>query len=72
MRMWVQSLASLGGLKIWRYHGLWCRLQIRLGSYVAVAVAIAPIRPLAWQPPYAVHAALKRQKIKKKKKKEIR
>ena len=28
---------------------LWCR-----------PVATAPIRPLAWEPPYAVHAALKR------------
>ena len=38
---------------------LWCRLA-----------AIAPIRPLAWEPPYAVGAALKRQKTKKKKKVE--
>ena len=40
---------------------LWCRL-----------VATAPIRPLAWEPPYAVGAAqemAKRQKKKKKKKK---
>ena len=28
------------------------------------------IRPLAWEPPYAVGAALKRKKKKKKKKKE--
>ena len=28
--------------------------------------AVAPIRPLAWEPPYAVGAALKRQKTKKK------
>ena len=33
---------------------LWCR-----------PAATAPIQPLAWEPPYAVHAALKRQKIKK-------
>ena len=38
--------------------------------------ATAPIRPLAWEPPYAVSAALKGQKTekkggkKKKKKKE--
>ena len=35
--------------------------------------AIAPIRPLAWEPPYAAGAALekaKRPKKKKKKKKE--
>ena len=31
---------------------LWCRLA-----------ATAPIQPLAWEPPYAVDAALKRQKI---------
>ena len=30
--------------------------------------AIAPTRPLAWEPPYAVGAALKRQKDKKIKK----
>ena len=30
--------------------------------------ATAQIRPLAWEPPYAVGAALKKQKTKKKKK----
>ena len=34
---------------------LWCRLA-----------ATAPIRPLAWEPPYAVCVALKRQKDKTK------
>ena len=34
---------------------LWCR-----------SVATAPIRPLAWEPPYAAGIALKRQKKKKK------
>ena len=29
--------------------------------------AVAPIRPLAWEPPYAAGAALKREKTKKKK-----
>ena len=29
--------------------------------------ATAPIQPLAWEPPYAVGATLKRQKILKKK-----
>ena len=33
---------------------LWCR-----------PAAVAPIRPQAWEPPYAVGAALKRQNIKK-------
>ena len=32
--------------------------------------ATAPIRPLAWGPPYATGVALKRQKTKKKKKKK--
>ena len=31
--------------------------------------AVALIRPLAWEPPYSMDAALKRQKTKKKKKK---
>ena len=35
---------------------LWCSLT-----------AVAPIGPLAWEPPYAVGAALKKQKKKKKK-----
>ena len=39
---------------------LWCR-----------PVATAPIRPLAWEPPYAVGAALEKAKrLKKKRKKE--
>ena len=33
--------------------------------------AAAPIQPLAWEFPYALGAALKRQKKKKKKEKEI-
>ena len=37
---------------------------------VAKAVATAPIRPLAWEPPYAVGAALEKTTKKKKKKKE--
>jgi len=32
-------------------------------------VAIAPIGPLAWEPPYAAGVALKRQKDQKKRKK---
>ena len=43
---------------------LWCRLA-----------AVAPIGPLAWEPPYATSVALKSKKKKegkKKKRKEIR
>ena len=36
--MWVQSLVSLSGLKIQCCHELKCRLKVRLGSVVAVAV----------------------------------
>ena len=31
-------LGSLSGLRIQRYHELWCRWQIQLGSGIAVAV----------------------------------
>ena len=55
MRTRVQSLALLSGLRIWCCCELWCR-----------PAATAPIRPLAWDPPYAAGAALKRQKMKRK------
>ena len=49
MRMQVWSLALLGGSGI-----RWCReLWLR-------PVAVAPIWPLAWKPPYAVGVVLKR------------
>ena len=46
--------------------GVGCRHSLGLGTGVAVScgvgsVATAPIRPLAWEPLYAVDAALKRQ-----------
>ena len=40
MRIWVWSLASLSGLRIHHYDELWYRWQMRLGSHVAVAVAV--------------------------------
>ena len=49
MRMQVWSLVSLSGLRIW--CGCGC------------GVAAAQIRPLAWEPPYAADAALKKGKI---------
>ena len=39
MRLWVQPLASLSGLRIWHHCELWCRLQMGLRSCVAVVVA---------------------------------
>ena len=41
MRMHVQSLASLSGLRIWCCHEQWCRLQMWLRSRIVVAVAWA-------------------------------
>ena len=38
MRMPVQSLASLGGLRIRGCHKLWSRSQMQVRSQVAVAV----------------------------------
>ena len=57
MRMLVGSLASLSGLRIQRCHELWCRSQTQLGSRTAVAVA--RIRPLAWELPNGAGVALK-------------
>ena len=56
VRLRVQSLASLRGLRIPHRRELWCR-----------PAATALIRPLAWELPYAPDVALKRQKTKKKK-----
>ena len=55
LRLWVRSLALLSGLRIWCCCEVGCR-----------PAAIAPIGPLAWEPPYASGAALKRKKEKKK------
>jgi len=64
MRLRVRSLPLLSGLMIQRCCELWCRLQTWLGS--CIAVALAPIRPLAWEPPYATGAAQEMAKDKKK------
>ena len=50
MRMRVQSLASLSGLRIRHCHELWCRPQTWLGSHVAVAVAQAVSYSSNWTP----------------------
>ena len=68
MRLWVQYPASLSGSRIRRCREPWCRLQTQFRSDVAVAVgrpaAVAPTGPLAWEPPYAVGAVLKKKKKK--------
>ena len=76
MRMQVRSLAALRGLRIWHCREqqyshrhdsdpallwLWCSLA-----------AVAPIRPLDWELPYAAHATLKSKKKNKERKKEKR
>ena len=70
MKLQVRSLVSLNGLRIWHCHELWCRLQTQLGSLLlwlwCKPAAAAPIRPLAWEPPYAVGAALEKTKDKNK------
>ena len=43
MRLWVQSLALLSGLRIRHFCERWYRSQTRLGSDVAVAVAVAVV-----------------------------
>ena len=72
MRLWVPSLALLSRLRIRRCRELWCRSQtgsdptlLWLWCWLA---ATAPTRPLAWEPPCAAGAALKRRKTEKKKK----
>ena len=55
-----------------------CGVGRRCGSDLALVwlgcrpASVAPIRPLAWESPYAVGVALKKQKKKQKKKKKER
>ena len=71
MRIPVQSLASLSGLRIRRCLELWCKSQTQLRSGVAVAVVAASscISDLTPSLPgnfHALGAALNRQKTKRK------
>ena len=66
--MWVRTLGLLSGLRI----RCCCELGVghRHGSDLALLwlwyrpAATAPVRPLAWEPPYTVGAALKRPRKK--------
>ena len=66
MRMWVRSLALLGGLRIDIAascgEGFRCDLDLVLLWLWYRPVAIAPIWPLAWELPYVVGVALKKEK----------
>ena len=42
-------------------HGVGCRRGSHLALLCCRPAAMALIRPLAWEPPYAMDAALKRQ-----------
>ena len=70
MRMQVQSLVLLSGLRMWCWHELQCRLKTWLRSQLLWLLcrlaAVALIWPLAWECPYAASKALKRKKKKKK------
>ena len=67
MRLWVLSLALLSGLRIQRFVS---GVGRRHGPDIALLwlwrrpADTALIRPLAWEPPYAVGAAQKGQKTK--------
>ena len=74
MWMMVRAPASLSGLMIRRCYELWwARRCGRHGLDSALLwlwhrpSAAAPIRPLAWEPPYAVGMALKRTSPPQKK-----
>ena len=60
----------LSELRIWHCLELWCRSQTwHRPSLLWLwhrPVATAPIRPLAWEPPYAVGAALEMAESQKK------
>ena len=68
LRMQVQSLVSLHGLRSQCCHKLQCRPQTHLGSSVAVSVAqakaVALIQPLAQDLPCAAVMTVARKKQK--------
>ena len=69
MRMWVRSLASLTGLGIYHCSDLWCRLQMRLRSGVAVTVVKASSCSSDSTPSLGTSICCGKKNQKKKKKK---
>ena len=74
MKTQAQSLASLSGLRIWHCYGVGCRhgSDLELLWLWHRPASAAPIRPLAWEPPYATGVALEKAKKKKKDKKHTK
>ena len=72
MRTRASSLASVSGLRIWRCCELWCRLQVWLGSCIAVAVVWAGScssdLTLSLGTSICIRCSPKKKKKKKKKK----
>ena len=71
MRMCVQSLALLSGLRICVAMSCGVGRRCSLGPVLlwlwCNLAAVAPIQPLPWEPPYAEGTALKSKKKEKKK-----
>ena len=71
MRMHSGSLVTLSGLRIRQCHELWCRSQSRSDlALLWVRCRLdttAPMRPLAWEFPYATCAAKNKQTNKQTK-----
>ena len=67
-RVRIQSLASLSGLRI--RIAMSCGVGHSRSSDPAFHRLVVPIQPLAWELPYAVGVALKKQTKEKKKKRE--
>ena len=72
VRLRIWSLASLSGLRIQCCCAVSCGVGCRYGLDLALLclwpAAVAPIGPLAWEPPGAAIVALKSKKEKEKKK----
>ena len=64
MRLGVRFLASLRASRIQGYVAVSCGIGRRCGLDLVLLwlwlAAVASIRPLAWEPPYAVGVALKK------------
>ena len=72
MRLQVQYLASLSGLRIQRCHDLWYRLQTCQGSGVAVAVAVVSAGSCSFDSTPSLGTSICHRRSPKKKKNKIK